>query len=253
VAVALGLKDAWSAAQLGQLSDAAAFLAALAASATSVATLFDTWTATAQATGGAILYAFGNDALQFSDTATLYAQILQALQEDIAFGLTLFTGQDLYTAWVMTPETRAMRQYLNYPFNSYAQLAGGFYGADQAGIYRLDGTTDAGQQIVASVRSGLMDFGSRQLKRMDRAYLGYSSQGTLCLRVTTTSPEGAKVDYTYKMVPKTANVARENRITIGRGMQSVYWQFELDNSADGSAFELYDMVLLPMMLSRRIR
>ena len=92
------------------------------------------------------------------------------------------------------------------------------------------------------------------LKRVERAYLGYKSDGTLCLRVCTTSPTGSKVEYTYKMVPApAAGAPRENRIKIGKGMQSVYWQFELDNSADASKFELHDMTVLPIILSRKVR
>ena len=49
------------------------------------------------------------------------------------------------------------------------------------------------------------------------------------------------------------DVEKHTGIKIGKGMQSVYWQFELDNSADASKFELHDMTVLPIILSRKVR
>lgn len=250
--MAIALHDAVRGSQRGSVTDAAAFVDALLATADHIAALLDQFALAATTTGSATLHAFLSDDYSFDSAASLIAAIRQALKDGMQLGLTLFTGQDTWTAWVMTPTTRAMREYLDYPFNSYAQIGDTLYGASDTGVYVLNADTDAGKEIYARVRTGLLDFGTRQLKRMDRAYLGYTSEGTLCMRVVTTSPEGEKVEYTYKMVAKPANAPRENRIPIGRGLQSVYWQFELDNSSDASRFELHDVVMLPMPLSRRI-
>jgi hypothetical protein len=42
-------------------------------------------------------------------------------------------------------------------------------------------------------------------------------------------------------------------VIIGKGLQSVYWAFELDNSLDGKDFELHDVTVLPIILSRKVR
>lgn len=253
VAVALAVRDALFGPQRAQLTDAGALADAALATAEHVATLLDSFVATATLTGDALLYALLSDTAALSDAPNAYAQVLQALNDGALFGVTLYTGEDAYTAWVMTPGTRAMRRYLNYPFNSYAQMGAQLYGADAAGVYTLTGAdTDAGDSIHASLRTGLLDFGTRQMKRMERAYLGYAADGTLCLRVCVTSSTGSKVDYTYKMTAVSAAAAREQRIGIGKGLKSVYWQFELDNSADGGAFELSDITVLPMVLTRRV-
>lgn len=252
VALSFAARDLVQAAQLGALSNAASLADSLLAQAEHLATLLDAFSAVAALNGGAIIYALVADSANLSDALTAYAAVRQALEDGAQFAITLYTGQDTWTAWVMTPGTRAMRRYLNYPFNSYAQLGDTLYGASDTGVYTLAGDTDDGAAIYAAMRTGLLDFGTRQLKRMERAYLGYASDGTLCLRVGITSPTGSKVDYTYKMTAVPADAPREQRIQIGKGLKSVYWQFELDNSADGSNFELSDVTVLPMLLTRRV-
>jgi hypothetical protein len=192
------------------------------------------------------------DGLEFDGTAGAMSQILAAINDGLYIHVTLSTGQDTYTAWVMTPETKAMRSYSNWPFNSYAQLGNTILAAGAGGIYQLGGPTDLGAVISARVRSGLLDFGTRKLKRIDRAYLGYTSSGTLCLRVCATAMTGELTEYTYQMVAHTGSAPREGRIQVGRGTRSVYWSFELCNDASGSDFELYDMTVLPMALTGRI-
>jgi hypothetical protein len=238
-------------AQRGYLSDDVALADALVQKVNALALLADSWQLASTQSSSAILYALLSDTAAFSDTRADYLAITQVLLDGAQFGLTLYTGQDQYVAWVMTTPTRAMRRYVNYPFNSFGEINGRLCGANANGLYWLDGDTDDGVAIPSMIRSGLMDFGSRQLKRMDRAYLGYTSDGTLGLKVITTSETGDEVAYSYKMIQKPANAPRESRVQIGRGMRSVYWQFELVNEA-GSDFELHDLTLLPLILSRRV-
>lgn len=239
-------------AQRGILADGMDFTAALVAHINAFQQLLASFEMQATLGQSAILHAILTDTAELSDSVTEYLAIRQALIDGAQFGLTIYTGQDTYAAWVMTPATRAMRRYLNYPFNSFAEMGGHIYGAGPDGVFLLEGDDDAGVPIKAAVRTGLMDFGLRQLKRMDRAYLGYASDGTLILRVVNTSETGSKMECTYKMVQTTADAPREQRIPIGRGLKSVYWQFELTNDETGSDFELHDMTLLPMVLSRRV-
>lgn len=252
IALAFALRELIDDAQRGLLADGVSLTETLTQYVTAFAALLDSWQATAAQTTSAILHALLSDTAALSDSLSDYLQIKQALIDGAQFGITLYTGQDTYVAWVMTAPTRAMRRYLNYPFNSFGELDGRLCGANDKGVYWLDGDTDDGTPIPAMVRTGLLDFGTRQLKQMDRAYLGYTSDGTLCLRVTTTSETGDKVEYTYQMTPVTADAPREQRVKIGRGMRSVYWQFELTNDSNGSSFELHDVSMLPIVLTRRV-
>lgn len=250
--VALALRDSINGAQLLTRTDAFLFADAVTSTAGQLAQLLDTFVADAQLTGRITVYGILNDDVVLTGTTNAVASILQALADSLMFGMTLYTGQDTWNAWVMTPQTRAMRSYTNYPYNSFATVGGRLYGAGSAGLYELTGATDNGTTIAASVRSGLMDFGTRQLKRMNAAYLGYTSSGVPCMRVCVTSPAGDKQEYVYLATQKTATDPRETRVKFGRGLQSVFWQFTLDNSHDASQFTFYEVAVLPLVLSRRI-
>jgi uncharacterized protein YerC len=214
--------------------------------------LLDAFIASAVLSDRAQVTVFLKDAAAFDDTANAKSQILAAISDALYVHVTLTTGQDTYTAWVMTPETKAMRSYGNWPFNSYAQIGDVVLAAGPQGVFRLGGTADISTAIIARVRSGLLNFGTSKLKRIDRAYLGYTSSGTLCLRVCALSETGTKVEYTYKMAPQPAGGPVEGRVQVGRGPRSVYWSFELCNDATGSDFELHDISVLPMVLTGRI-
>lgn len=189
------------------------------------------------------------DAFDASDVATALSDILAALSDGFYATLTINTGDDTYTAWVMTPETKAVRSYSNFPFNSYATLGPHFLGAAADGIYRMGGTTDDGVAIRSSIRTGLMNFGSRSMKAVNRAYIGATTAGNLLLRVQATTADGRDLEQTYRLIPANTGAPREHRVGVGRGFRSVYWTFELANDTDGANFEVHDWHVLPVTLT----
>lgn len=207
---------------------------------------------TAAPNGSAIITVFLTSGMVLDSTLSAQAQILMALRDGMQMSMTLSTGQDIHTAWVMTVENKAMRSYSNYPFNSFAELGGQFYGASVDGISMFGGETDHGAAILAAVRTGLTDFDTRSLKRILESYLGYSASGNLCLRVVAIDNYGKKIERTYRMAPQGAESASPGRIPVGKGVESAYFSFELDNNLDGGTFELYDITVLPMVLGRRV-
>jgi hypothetical protein len=253
IASIFALRDVLFDSQLARITDSTALSSTIQDHITAYAKLLDNLRAAAVPVGNAMLMAFLTDGFNIDDTQDVYYQITQAFEDGMVFGLTINTGADIYSAWVMSAETKAMRSYSNYPFNSYCQIGDQYYGACASGIYQMGGSTDNGQAIMASIRTGLMNFGTYKLKRIDRAYLGYTSTGILCMRVTAISETGQKVDYTYSMERITANDPRENRIQIGRGTESVYFAFEFNNDLDGSMFNIYDFAILPMPLTGRVK
>lgn len=199
-----------------------------------------------------LLHAIVSEQLGLHAHALTILTLRKMLESGIEFAVTLATGDEGYSTWVMNAESQAFMTYENYPFNSYAQIGDQIYGATDDGIYLLEGDDDAGDPIAARLRTGLMNFGSNQSKRMEKFYAGMTTDGTMLLKVVTTSPEGDKIAYTYRMNERPVEATQEKRISIGRGLQSVYWQFELTNE-DGADFEIADMSLLPMVLASRVR
>lgn len=147
---------------------------------------------------------------------------------------------------VMHTETMALTQYSNFPFNSFAQFNGVTLGASDQGLFALTGATDNGTPIDAFARVGITDFNTSHLKRVDRIYVGYRSDGNLVMRVLT--DETQQRDY---LLRASGAGLHGNHVRLGKGLEARYWQFEVRN-LNGADFDLNTIELKPTTLKRRI-
>jgi len=179
---------------------------------------------------------------------TLHA--FNSLVETIEIAVQIVIDDRIYWAYVLNTESKAASNYANFPYNSFALIDGQYYGARDNGIYLLEGADDAGTQIDAHIRSGLLDFDSTYLKRLKYAYMGYTTDGQVLLKIIDTA-DGAKTERHYELVQQTADTYREARRKLGGGVKSRYWGFELAN-IDGADFDLESIQFMPIMLTRRV-
>lgn len=179
-------------------------------------------------------------------TATVQ-QLLNAIMNSALVGASFepLSEQGAET-WIVNAATGASSSYENYSFNSFATVDGRLYGARSDGLYLLEGDTDAGSPIRASLSFGSTDFGTPKLKRLEAAYLGVSSTGDMYLKVRT---EGGN-EYTY-VTRRNDDFMRQQRIDVGRGIRASYLTFELYNGA-GCDFELNTVSVNAAVLSRSI-
>lgn len=203
----------------------------------------------AVADGNLLLTLALTDALGLGDTLDFTSELLRALESALGVTATLSIDGETYTAWVMSTESKAAWTYEDYPFNSFAQIGERYFAAGPDGISELVQGDDNGTPISWQARTGLLTMGTTQKKRIDVAYIGYTSDGTVGMSVVTTSPEGEKTQYNYTALPRTALDPIENRVKVGRGLESVYYQFVF---AGTGSFTLHSARVLPMVLSRRI-
>lgn len=181
------------------------------------------------------------------------AEALQRLGDGLGFvtRLALDTGE--YVAWVLNTESRGLSRYTDYPFNSFAKIGGRYYGAASNGLHRLEGDDDDGQPIAARIRLGLSALGTRRLKRVPEAFVGYTSTGMLLLHVITVNEEsGQKEAAIYKILERPATSTRETRWKLGKGIKAVDFDFIIEN-VDGADFDLAAIEFRPVYLERRTR
>jgi hypothetical protein len=152
-----------------------------------------------------------------------------------------------FSTIVMHTENMSLSTYDNYNFNSFAKFNGVYLGANGSGIFALSGATDDGVLIKAAARVGITDFGTSHLKRVDRMYVGYRTDGDMVLRVFT--DETTSRDYLLTSTGKTG--MHGNHVRIGKGLAARYWQFEIQNRF-GSDFEMNMIEVKPTVLRRRI-
>lgn len=145
--------------------------------------------------------------------------------------------------WVLNARTGAVSRYQNYSFNSFALIGGHYFGADEGGIYLLEGERDGEAPIHSRIQTGQMDLGSRQLKHVSNVYLGVASHGVLSVTVQANGQQ-----YTYQ-ARRSDRHSQQQRVDTGKGLRATLYGFELVNS---SRFELDSLDINVAQSGRRI-
>lgn len=180
-------------------------------------------------------------------TSLVGSDVLQALMTTVVKGASFEPlSEEGAETWVINADTAATSFYENFSFNSFGTVAERMYGARADGVYLLEGDTDAGSAIRASMSFGATDFSTAQLKRLEYAYVGLASSGTMYLKVKVRGGD----EYTYA-ARRSDDYMAVQRIDVGRGIRASYLAFEIYNS-DGCDFELNTVEFHAAELTRRI-
>lgn len=180
----------------------------------------------------------------FSVKALMYALIASRMGVTSA-PLELHATDGLLDVWVVNTESNATTRYEQFDFNSFALIDGQYFGARDDGIYLLEGDTDAGIPIRASINFGKQNFGTSKEKRVPNAYIGTASSGLLVMKVVV---EGS--EYLYTARADSADLSTQ-RFDFGKGLKANFFEFELYNGA-GEDFDLESVEFVSVQLSRRI-
>jgi hypothetical protein len=152
----------------------------------------------------------------------------------------------LYEVMVSTMETNthAVTEYQNYSFNSLTAHRATAYGANEGGIYKLDGSDDAGTAIPIEVQKLSMGADSARLKRATDVYIYLRCDGS----------------YSYSpisdgtLVPLASVVAKTGLSTqkadLPRGLKGRALGFKITN-VDGSDIEIDEFEMVVKASSRR--
>lgn len=194
-----------------------------------------------------------SDRVKLATAMSERAEAYLVLRDRLSAMVRVHLDSGEYVAWVMNTQSKAVSRYTNYPFNSFLPLAGTVYGATDAGLYRLGGDTDAGEPIHARIRQGMSAFGSQLKKAFPSMYLGYTASGDLRLSVVAADPRtGERSAHAYRLRARAADSVREGRVKVGAGLQSVYFDYVIEN-IDGADFGLDVIEFLPLRVDRRVR
>lgn len=158
------------------------------------------------------------------------------------FGVPIFDSESV--TYVVDDRTQTTR-YEGYGFNSFAKFDGHYFGLRTDGIYLLEGDTDSGEPIRASINFGSQSMGNDRLKGVSNCYLGVSSTDKLFLKVTTDTQEYVYVARSF------SEQLKQQRVDIGRGLRANYFTFELYNQ-DGCDLELASVEFVVATTNRRI-
>lgn len=247
---ALQASDATLAAIIATLEDGGSASDATTNLLRAIAALVENSTGVDEVAASIRIIAFVEDTGVVADDVVAQLSALLSLFETGQAVASLFLAGEAYTAYAMTLAGAAVNEYVGYNFNSFAVINGVAYGGSENGIFLLEGATDDGVQIDASVRVGLSNFGTALKKEISYAYIGVTTDGQMAMKVTTTSRDKGKRENWYKFSAKPRTSTAEDRLQISKGKQSVYWDFELIN-LEGADFEFDQMRVWVMPLNRR--
>jgi len=167
------------------------------------------------------------------------------LADIITAAVIIKAGDEEMVGWIINPNLSASTALDNYDFTGFGQHKGKYYGIRPDGLYVLEGDTDNGTQIDSFISLGNRNFNTAKQKRMRHAYIGASTDGRMVLKVIVNGQE-----YLYAVKNPSTDMA-EQRVDIGRGLRSNYWNFELMNR-EGADFEIDTIKFMPLVLERRI-
>jgi hypothetical protein len=177
--------------------------------------------------------------------AAIISQLGATMTTPLSIATTVPPTAEDAQVWVLNMDSQAVSTYEGFGFNSFAKFDGAYFGCKDDGVFTLEGNTDAGALIRASVNYGKLDFGSNFQKQPVQAYLGVSSTGVMYVKVTV-----GGVAYTYAARSSSATLAT-HRVDFGKGLKANYIQFEVYNK-NGGDFELDSVEFKYVELTRRI-
>lgn len=188
--------------------------------------------------------------LRLSSTETLAVTDLQALQmlfsqtlsEEIQAEVLIATP-DGVTTWAINTRTGAVTEYGNYDFTSFAKLGRRYIGTARDGLYELTGDDDEGEDIIATLKSGAIQFSGTRFSGMRAIYLGINGEGEFFLRLTAGSGE----TYLYRLL---ARDMENTKVWVGKGLRHRYMTYELVST--GQDFDLDSIEFVPMRPRRRV-
>jgi hypothetical protein len=149
---------------------------------------------------------------------------------------------------VVNTHTNAVTTYEGITANSACMFAGVALMATAAGIVALEGDTDLGAPIAASVTSGVVDFSDSAIKRVLTGLAGYRADGDIELTLIADGHHEA----VYRLQPRRIGEQHATRVKFGRGASGRYWQWKLTNR-DGAGFSLDTLALDVQALGRKVK
>lgn len=195
------------------------------------------------AIGRFIVRVDAEDTITVSFEAAVRALLTGVLDEavQITAGLMLPTGE--FITWATNTRTGATSEYENYPFNSFARRGTRYLGAAQDGLYVLDGDDDAGEDIIARLRTGYAQFAGSRFASLAGMYLGMHATGAVFVRLLT----GDGKSYTYRV---NAQSMETTKVQVGKGLRTRYLACELETT--GQDFDLDTIEFVPLGAKRRV-
>lgn len=189
-----------------------------------------------------ILYATVSEDVALDDVPA-QTLLFQAIVQDHVQFKAFFLSPE-HTTWAMNTRNAAVTQYSGFNFNSFARMGKRYLGANDQGLYWLDGDNDAGRAINSRITTGIIQPNGNKLSGVQYAYLGMRGNGQFI--VTVTDEAGGSYNYTL-----TGSSMETARVAFGRGFKTRYFTFALESQ--GQDFDLDSVEFVTTEITRKVQ
>ena len=250
VAIAAALEDSAGSGWSAVAADQAAFTESVAAKLAAIMAVADSASVADAATSTLRMLVIAEDGVELHDGISSVARALDELRDGAIAYCTVRVGGSEYQGWVMNTDLRAVTEYRNVPFDSFAQFNGRAYAAGENGLFELTGETDNGAPVDAWVRTFLSDFGTRKMKRVTDVWVGTESD-KLLVKIHTKDPATGRITEDIYLSGDARGVGSDKvRVKVGRGLKSSAWAMTVAN-VNGGQFDVSSIEWKPLILDRR--
>lgn len=163
-----------------------------------------------------------------------------------AHAATVYDPVALSTGYVVNLETRAVTEWTPAPFERLFSHGGAAFALQQGVLYRIDGATDDGAAIQASVRLAPDTCGSSHRKTLDDVWVS----GRVLDGVTLAVHTDEETEWRYKTGADFQTAFGNHRVRVRRGVQFHTISLTLGNR-NGGRFDLGSVELPVNILSWR--
>jgi hypothetical protein len=243
VAQALRLRESLGNFFGADIAEGLAFADALAARALALAAVSERVGITAALTPQLLLHVHLAEGVEIDDQQIVNMLYNPLLHEGVVIEAGYVAPDGSLTTWVMNTRTAAVTEYSDFAFNSFARVGNHYLGASDEGLFELLGDDDDGDDILARIKGGYMQFGGTQLSRLKEAYIAATGEGRMILRIIT--KEGDIYNYGAD-----TRDGRSTKVHMGKGQRSRYFAFELISA--GQDFDLDTIEFVPLVVARRV-
>lgn len=183
------------------------------------------------------------DTVGIDDTDVLKLLYGTTLLDGVEIAAAYISPGNTITTWTVNTKSMAVSEYTNFSFNSLTRMGHKYLGTSSAGLYELNGDSDDGSNIVAQIKSGMMQLGGSRFTSFKAAYIGQRGTGDYVLKVET----GDGKTYNYAVIGKDMQTSR---VHFGKGLRARYFSFELIST--GQDFDLDSVEFIPLVAQRRV-
>lgn len=189
-----------------------------------------------------LLYATVSEDVVLDDVPAQTLLFQAIIQDDVRF--KAFFASPAYTAWAMNTRNAAVTQYTGFNFNSFAKMGERYLGANDQGLFWLDGDDDDGRTVKSRITTGIIQPNGNKLAGVQYAYLGMRGDGQFV--VTVTDEAGGAYNYTL-----TGSSMETARVAFGRGLKTRYFTFSLESQ--GQDFDLDSVEFITTEMARKVQ